>query len=130
MMAPRKRGKNTQVTRETAQPVPGRVVRGNIFSPLHAAGGGLFLIILAWLVLSSVPKSDSPKAGLINVRPKVAIGYGLLLIVGSALLVSVLIVRNRRMVIGEDRLQLLGGSGRVIGQIPYDNIIDARLGAE
>src|SRR5262245_20770188 len=38
-----------------------------------------------------------------------------------------LMVRLRRLIIGANRLQLLSDVGRIIGQLPYDNILDVKM---
>jgi hypothetical protein len=129
-VAARDRQKQRLEARGEARPVPGRVIRGNILSPLRYAGLGLFLITVCLLFLAWLAGETSPQADFLRVRPYVGLFYGILLVVGSCLTVSILAARNRRMIIGEDRLQLVGGLGRVIGQLPYDNIIEAQMGAD
>lgn len=53
--------------------------------------------------------------------------FGAIFFIAGVSVIIVALLRRRKLVVGEDRLQLTKG-GRVIGQIPYYNIIDVRMG--
>ena len=108
-----------QHRRETQQ-VPGRVLSpklGKPFGLVISGFGGLLVVyyLFGWLL-------DFDKLPAMSAR---ILAYMILLgVIGTYgfLSTAYVMVRWRRIVIGEDRLQLLAPSGRVIGQIPYDNL--------
>src|SRR5262245_5529829 len=53
--------------------------------------------------------------------------FALIYCIASIGILFYLLVRLRRLIIGRDRLQLLSDFGRIIGQLPYDNILDVKM---
>jgi hypothetical protein len=107
------------------------IIRGRVIGPrfgkaLAIAGGGLFAMLVltcaySWAI---TPREANPVmarwiGGMLAAPILVFIGLGIFFI---------LLVRYRRLVIGKERLQLTGSLGRLLGQVPYDNVEDISLG--
>lgn len=107
------------------------IIRGEVIGPrfgkaLGIAGGGLFAMLVLTCAFSW---AITPRH--MNFVMARWIGYmgaaSMLVFVGLGISLY-LLVRFRRLIIGKERLQLTGSFGRLLGQIPYDNIDDISLG--
>lgn len=114
-------------SRDEAFVVEGRVIRPDLVTPISNAGGG-FLLVLA--SLCGLALMGNAPLHILRGRLYGFLLLGLLLLVGGVFVFLGLALRNRRLIIGEDRLQLIGALGDVLGQLPYDNIVESRMGRE
>lgn len=123
----RERKKSTLEGKRDTYIVDGRVIHPDLDTPLRYIAGGCgacTLSLVGLAILGSMP--------LLQIKARlIAIGVlGLICIVGGLIVAFGLILRHRRLIIGEDRLQLVGSGNRVLGQLPYDNILDMHLGVD
>jgi hypothetical protein len=108
--------------RRRARAVSGQVIWPNLMKPIGIAAGGLVLITIGLVIFFSFPRIEGWEVAVTPAYTCLIIGLIYLPI--GALVALYLLVRMRRLIVGRDRLQLLSGLGRLIGQLPYNNISD------
>lgn len=109
-----------------------RIIDGQVIGPrfgkaLAIAGGGVGMMVVFTCAFGWAIDFRH------SMNPVMArwVGYMLaatiLVLIGLGIF-TFLVVRYRRLIIGKDRLQLVGSFGRLLGQVPYENIEDFRMG--
>ncbi|MFO0877823.1 MAG: hypothetical protein U0840_10755 [Gemmataceae bacterium] len=123
----RERKRATLEGKDDVYIVDGRVIHPDLDTPLRYIGGGGVTIGLSLAGLAVIARMPL----LILKGRLIAFALlGLISLVGGVGVFFGLVLRNRRLIVGEDRLQLVGAGGRVLGQLPYDNILDMHMGVE
>lgn len=113
-----------------------KVVHGDVYGPkfsepldIMMIGGVMFFLAMSALVFffGSGGRKQAMKT-MVGARLFAYVIVGLLMFSAAGLVALFLMVRWRRLVIGKDRVQLVAGFGRVIGQIPLANIDEVSNG--
>ena len=117
---------NPQWMRGRAGIIKGRVIGPRFGKALAISGGGLLCMLVLTCAFSWAISSK-------ELNPVMARWIGYMLAAAVPVVIGIgiflyLLVRFRRLIIGEDRLQLTGSFGRLLGQVPYDNIEEVGRG--
>jgi len=112
--------------RGRAEIIQGQVIGPRFGMALAISGAGLFCMLVLTCAFSWAITHG-------HLNPVMArwVGYMIAAVVPVVIGVAIflfLLVRFRRLIIGKERLQLTGSFGRLLGQLPYDNIEDISLG--